>query len=163
MGMNVKKSGLGSQRSGEKNKIGSGGQAKNGPGGSQGVSGVGQAFSATMDAERRKYSIEEIKKMIESLETHALVLFKNPTFKLFEQYRDKVKAILKEMSENLYVAVDVVCSVERPGGYSNKAFIVISRVDEELAKLEEEFRKKVDINFLAKHYEIKGMLIDALH
>lgn len=162
MAINVKKSGLDSRKTGD-NKVSSA-QFKGGPGqGAGGVSAAGQVFSSFLDAEQKKYSVEEIKKMIESLESHAILLYKSPTFKLYEDYRNKIKAILQQICANLYQVKDNLNSKEAEDRLPSNFLVVISKVDETLSELEETFRRKANINFLSKHYEIKGMLLDALY
>jgi len=160
--MHVKKSGLDGRKSSD-NKVNSR-QFKGGAGEAPGgVSAAGQVFSSFLDAEQKKYSIEEIKKMIESLETHAILIYKSPSFKHYEDYRNKVKAILQQICANLYKVKDNLTSKDAAERLPSQFLVVISKVDETLSELEVQFMQKAKINILSKHYEIKGMLLDALY
>ncbi|HBC75113.1 MAG: hypothetical protein A2008_04250 [Candidatus Wallbacteria bacterium GWC2_49_35] len=160
--MNIKKSGLNGRKTGD-NKIVPG-QFKGGAGElSGGVTAAGSVFSSFLDAEHKKYTVEEIRKMIESLESHALKIYKSPTFKLYDEYRNKIKTILQQICTNLYKVKDNVSSQEASDKLPSNFLVVISKVDEALGELEEKFRQKANFSFLAKHSEIKGMLLDALY
>ncbi|HNY12719.1 MAG TPA: DUF327 family protein [Candidatus Wallbacteria bacterium] len=147
----------------EKNRQASGTSSKGAAGGAGGSSGAGisavsQSFSAAFDGAERTFNVQEIRRMINDLDVHIQSLKKNPTFKEFETYRDKIKAILNEISTKLYKKETRELSL--PGGKSKKLISMITRVDEVLKDIEEEFNKKVDIDLLATHYEIKGILLD---
>jgi len=144
----------------EKNRQAAGTGSKSGAGGSSGsgVSGVGQSFSSAFDSAARTFTVQEIRRMINDLDTHIQTLKKNPTFREFEIYRDKIKAILNEISTKLYKKETRETNL--PGGKPKKLFSMITRVDEALLEIEEEFNKKADIDLLATHYEIKGILLD---
>lgn len=160
--MLIKKSGLDGRKSSD-NKI-IPGQFKGGGSGetSGGVSAAGGAFSSFLDAERRKFTVEEIRKMIESLDRIVLKIHKSPTFKLYDEYRNRIKAILQQICTNLYQIKNNVPDDEEVSRMPRGFMIVISKTDEALAELEEKFRQKADLKILAKHSEIKGMLLDAL-
>ncbi len=144
----------------EKNRQAAGTGSKSGAGGSNdsGVSGVGQSFSSAFDSAARTFTVQEIRRMINDLDTHIQTLKKNPTYKEFEAYRNKIKAILNEISTKLYKKE--TREVPLPGGKQKKLYSLITRVDEALKDIEEDFNKKVDIDLLARHYEIKGILLD---
>ncbi len=162
MAINVKKSGLDGRKTGDSKMIS--GQFKGGDGRIDGgITQAGQVFSSFLDAEKKKYSVEEIKKMIESLDSHLIMLHRNPTFKLYEDYRNKIRAILQQICTNLYQVKDNFASAESKEKLPSSFLVVLSKVDDTLEELEEKFRQKANINFLAKHYEIKGMLLDALY
>jgi len=144
----------------EKNRQTAGTGSKGGAGSSSGsgVSGVGQSFSSAFDSAARTFTVQEIRRMINDLDTHIQTLKKNPTYKEFAAYRDKIKAILNEISTKLYKKE--TREVPLPGGKHKKIYSLITRVDEALLEIEEEFKKKADIDLLATHYEIKGILLD---
>lgn len=160
MALNVNRS---SGAGANKNKVGKGAGAKGGVSGTAGGSGAvdpaSGGFSASLDAAGRAYTVEEIRKMINDLDVHIRSLERDPKMREFMEYRDKVRTIIGEICERLYNIRST--NVENKSGRVERTLVVIERVNAELMELENEFLAKARIkDLLAKHSEIRGLLLD---
>lgn len=168
MSISVKKAGAGGARPHGGRVSQGGGSSRSGGispvSESSGVSGVQNAFSSVFDKATRDITVEDIKKMVETLDGYAKRLSVNPTFRDYEEYRDLVRDILGEICSKLYkFEYRKEEKTLEHGRVSVKKFAILKKLDmieENLAIVEDEFKRKVDTDLIAKFDQIKGLLLD---
>lgn len=167
------------------NKSGSGGASKSGvnvlvggsssgtrAGGAEnssevnGVSAAAHAFGLELNTAARNYDIEDIKKMIFTLDSDAREFEQKQSFASFERYKKKIQTILNEICKRLYNITTKKVIIKRKNNISKKdeqienCYTIIQKVEGEIAELEKAFNQKADINIIAKNDEIKGLLLN---
>lgn len=122
---------------------------------------VSESFGTILDTEQKKYTILEIKNMIEDLENLVRKLQTTFSPNILMEYKTKVKTILEYICNNLY---KIQC-YEKYNKQTGKISWLVSaaeKINKELIELDELFRQKANVNIWAKHLEIKGLLLDML-
>lgn len=116
-------------------------------------------FAADLLHSQDQQSRDQMNKLLDQINEQAAKLSLTPTYSELRSYRDLVRKFIGEATGRMY-SLSTEYGWDRQG--RQKVFTTIKKIDQTLSDMTEDIRlgQAREINIMAKHDIIRGMLVD---